>query len=99
MHISYSQSYSVSTYLSQDEWLSQEYNNYWKNKTQQQDSTSQNLKSQNDQSALSVSKQSLMIIADIITVLQAWSIYSNFEWEANFHQDQEWYECVIEDWS
>ena len=40
-----------------------------------------------------------MIIADITAVLQAWSVYSNFEWEANFHQDQEQYEHATENWS
>ena len=35
VHISYFQSYFMLIYLSQDEWFSQEYNNYWKNKTQQ----------------------------------------------------------------
>ena len=48
MHISYSQSYFMSIYSSQDEWSSQEYNSYWKNKAQQQDSTFQNSTSQND---------------------------------------------------
>ena len=46
-YISYFQSYSILIYQ-QDEWLSQKYNSYWKNKTQQQDFTFQNLTSWNN---------------------------------------------------
>ena len=95
VHISYSQSYFISTYFSQDEWFLQEYNSYWENKTQQQDFILQHLEFQNNQSTLSVSKQLLMITTDTVTVLQAQSVYSNFEWEANFCWNQEWYEHVI----
>jgi len=73
----------------QDEWFSQEYNSYWENKTQQQDFIFQNLISWNDQSALSASKQSLIITADIVAVLESQSVYSNFEQEVNFHHDQD----------
>ena len=79
----------------QDEWSSQEYNSYWKNKIQQQDSTFQNLTSWNNQSALSVSKQFLMITANAAAVSESWSVYSNFRWEVNLCYDQDWYECVI----
>ena len=86
-------------YLSQNEWSSQEYNSYWKNKTQQQDSTFQNLTSWNDQSALSASKQSLMIITDTAAASESQSAYSNFRQEANFCHDQDQYEWVTEDQS
>ena len=97
IHTSYSQSYSVSMYLSQSEWPLQEYNSYWENKAQQQDSTFQNLISQNDQFTLSASKQFLMITADTAAVSESWSVYSNFEQEANFHHDQDQYEQITED--
>ena len=86
-YVSYSQSYLMSVYQ-QDEWLSQEYNSYWENKTQQQDSTFQNLTSWNDQSALSASKQFLMITADAVVVSESWSVYFNFKQEINLHCDQ-----------
>ena len=95
MHISYSQSYSVSTYFSQDEWLSQEYNSYWKNKTQQQDSTFQNSASWNNQSALSASKQFLIIIADTAAASESQLVYFNFKQEVNLHHDQNQYEQII----
>ena len=34
IHIFYLQSYLILTYFSQNEWSSQEYNNYWENKKQ-----------------------------------------------------------------
>ena len=86
-YISYFQSYSVSVYQ-QDEWSSQEYNSYWKNKTQQQDSTFQNSASWNDQSALSASKQFLMITAGTAAVSESQPVYSNFRQEVNLHHDQ-----------
>ena len=91
VHIFYSQFYFISMYLSQNKWFSQEYNNYWENKIQQQDSTFQNLTFQNNQSALLASKQFLMIIADTAIASESWSIYSNFEQEVNFHYNQNQY--------
>ena len=46
--ISYLRLYSVLIYLQQTAWFSENYNSYWKNKIQQQNSTFQNLTSWND---------------------------------------------------
>ena len=54
-YVSYFQSYSMSVYQ-QDEWSSQDYNNYWKNKAQQQSSASQISELWNDLSVISVTK-------------------------------------------
>ena len=56
IHILYSQSYSILTYFLWDEWSSQDYNNYWENKAQQQSSTSQISELQNNSSIISVIK-------------------------------------------
>ena len=99
VHTFYSQSYFMSAYSSQSEWSLQEYNSYWENKAQQQDSTFQNSTSWNDQLILSVSKQFLMITADTAAVSESQPVYSNFEWEVNLCCDQDWYKCVTEDQS
>jgi len=48
IHIFYSQSYSVSAYALQNEWSSQKYNSYWKNKRSQQNFVAQNSILRND---------------------------------------------------
>ena len=76
-YVPYPQPYPVPVYQ-QGGWPPQGYNSYWENKTQQQDSTSQNLTSCNDQSVLPASKQSLMITADAAAVSESQPAYSNF---------------------
>ena len=93
-HVFYTQSYLMSVYSLSDEWSSQDYNSYWKSKSNQ---TSQSVSKLTDQSQFSASKQSLMITAEAAAMSEFQSVYSNFRWEVNFCCDQSWYECIIRD--
>ena len=94
-HVFYMQLYFMSVYFLSSEWSSQDYNSYWKSKSNQ---SSQSVSKPADQSQLPASKQSLMITVDTAAASELWPVYSNFEQEANFHCDQDWYEQIIEDW-
>ena len=95
IHIFYMQSYFMSVYSLSSEWSSQNYNSYWKSKSNQ---ISQSISKSADQSQFSASKQSLMIIIDTAATSESWSVYSSFEQEANFHHDQNQYKHITEDW-
>ena len=96
--ISYFQSYLILIYLQQTAWSSENYNSYWKNKINQNNQASWSVFKAVNQSQLSAQKQSLMITADTAAATESWSSYFNFEWEINFHCDQDWYEWVTENW-
>ena len=95
-HVLYMQSYFMLVYFSSSEWSSQDYNNYWKSKSNQ---TSQSVDKSADQSQLSASKQFLMITAGTAAASELQSVYSNFRQEVNFHHDQDWYEQITENQS
>ena len=90
------QSYFMSVYSLSSEWSSQDYNSYWKNKSNQ---SSQSVDKSADQSQLSASKQFLMITADTAAASELWSVYSNLRWEVNFHHNQNQYEQITENQS
>ena len=105
----YYQSYSVSIYSSHGEWPSQEYNSYWENKMQQQNSsqsTHQNLHNQSSQLTLKSTgqlqlpapKQSLMITARAVAATQPHPSYP-YGRGTNYNTwGQGWYECVTGGW-
>ena len=93
-HVFYTQLYFMSVYFSSSEWFSQDYNSYWKSKSNQ---INQSVSKSADKSQLSASKQFLIIITNAAAMSESQSVYSSFEWEVNFHHDQNWYKHVIRD--
>ena len=92
IHVFYMQLYFMSIYFLFNEWSSQDYNSYWKSKSNQ---TNQSVDKLTDQSQLSASKQSLMITAGAAAMSESQSVYSSFKWEVNFCHNQNQYKHVI----
>src|SRR5436190_11279008 len=95
-HVLYTQSYPISVYLLSSEWPSQDYNSYWKNKSNQ---ASQPVSKLTDQPQLPAPKQPLMITAGAAATSEPQPAYSSFRQEANFHHGQGQYKCATRDQS